>query len=107
MQRVSFAHVRISPAIDKVCDEARAEGEARGEARGEIRGEARGEIRGEARGEARAILTLLDARGLAVSDTVRARILGCTDLATLDRWVRRAATARTAAAIVRPPRTPR
>ncbi len=56
------------------------------------RGRADGEARGRAEGEARGVLAFLDARGLAVSDANRARILGCTDLATLDRWVRRAVT---------------
>jgi hypothetical protein len=34
----------------------------------------------------------LEARGLAVTDAERERILSCTDLETLARWVRRAAT---------------
>jgi hypothetical protein len=58
------------------------------------------EARGEARGEARALLTLLAARGLPVSDAVRTQIVTCTDLATLDRWIARAATARTADEVV-------
>ena len=98
-QRVSFANVPISPAIDRVRDQARTEGRTEGRAEGLTQG--------EAVGEARAILTLLDARGIAVSEAVRARILACTDLATLDRWVRRAATARTASAVVRLPRASR
>ena len=55
--------------------------------------EARGEARGEVRGEARALLTFLTARGFAPSDADRARVLGCRDLATLDRWTRQAVTA--------------
>lgn len=43
-------------------------------------------------GEARAVLTVLDARGFAVSPTQRDRILSCTDLAALEQWVRRAVT---------------
>lgn len=46
-----------------------------------------------ARGRAEALLVLLSARGLAVSDDARARVLACADLATLDAWVRKAATA--------------
>lgn len=56
-------------------------------------GEAEGEARGRAEGEARAVLAILDARGVAVPDDVRARIAGCTDLDQLDTWVRRAVTA--------------
>ena len=39
---------------------------------------------GEARGKAEAILAVLAARGIAVSETLRARILACTEVATLD-----------------------
>lgn len=48
---------------------------------------------GKAEGEARAVLTILDARGVEVPAQVRRRITGCTDLAQLGIWVRRAATA--------------
>ncbi|WP_394838354.1 hypothetical protein LVJ94_15750 [Pendulispora rubella] len=48
---------------------------------------------GEAKGEARAVLTVLSARKLAVSEELRAKILACTDLAVLERWIERAATA--------------
>jgi hypothetical protein len=48
---------------------------------------------GEAKGEAKAVLAILDARGIAVPDEIRARISGCTDLDQLDVWIRRAATA--------------
>ncbi len=57
--------------------------------------------KGAAKGKAESILTVLSARGIAVSDTIRERVLGCTDMATLDVWVRRAAVAPTAAAVVR------
>jgi hypothetical protein len=62
---------------------------------------AEGEARGEARGKARAVLAVLAARGLAVSDEIRSRVLACTDLSTLDRWIARAATASTADDVVR------
>jgi 3-methyladenine DNA glycosylase AlkC len=44
-------------------------------------------------GEAEAVLTILDARGIAVPDEIRANIAKCTDLDQLGRWIRRAATA--------------
>ncbi len=78
-----------------------SDGKAEGEARGEARGRAEGEARGRAEGEAKSILAVLAARGIPVSDAVRERVLGCTDIATLDVWVRRAAVATTAAAVVR------
>jgi hypothetical protein len=44
------------------------------------------------RGRSSAVLAFLEARGLAVSDSQRERILATTDLETLDRWLRRVAT---------------
>lgn len=48
---------------------------------------------GKAEGEAEALLTILDARGLALSEEVRTRITSCTDLDLLKQWLRQAATA--------------
>jgi len=64
----------------------------RGAAEGEARGEAKGEAKGQAKGEARAVLAVLDARGIEVSDRVRERVAGCTDVGQLDAWLRVAAT---------------
>ena len=69
---------------------ARAEGEAVGEARGRAAGEAVGEARGRAAGEAASLLAVLEARGLAPNEELRCRILATTDLAALERWLRRA-----------------
>ncbi|MEQ4303811.1 hypothetical protein ABNF97_20930 [Plantactinospora sp. B6F1] len=62
--------------------------------------DAHGEARGEARGEGRAVLTVLETRGVPVSEAVREQILTCTDLAQLDIWLRRAVTAVTAEDVV-------
>ena len=59
-----------------------------------------GEARGEARGEGKSVLTVLDARGIAVPDAIRDQILACTDLTQLDTWLRRAVTATTADGVV-------
>jgi hypothetical protein len=48
------------------------------------------EAAAEARGEAMAILKVLEARGLAVSEAQREEILGCHDREQLDRWLQRA-----------------
>ena len=45
-----------------------------------------------AKAKARAVLTVLAARKLAVSDTLHTKILTCTDLTTLERWIHRAVT---------------
>jgi hypothetical protein len=58
-------------------------------------------VEGEAKATARGILAVLGARGISVSDAIRTRILGCSDVATLDAWIRRAAVVSTAAAVVR------
>ncbi|WP_340377556.1 hypothetical protein U5640_22430 [Streptomyces sp. SS7] len=52
--------------------------------------------RGEARGAAAGVLRVLEVRGLAVSEQVRARITTCTDLARVDDWLERAGSVRTA-----------
>lgn len=57
--------------------------------------------KGQAEGKAEGILAVLAAREIPVSETIRERILGCTDIDTLDVWIRRAAVASTAAAVVR------
>ena len=49
--------------------------------------------KGEARGEAQALLRVLSARGIAVPDDVRTRIVNCTDVDQLGAWIERAATA--------------
>ena len=82
-------------AYRRVMDEiqqARDYGDAR-QARGIAEGEARGAIRGKAEGKAEAVLSVLKARGIDVDEAACERILACTDSATLDRWIARAATA--------------
>ncbi len=49
--------------------------------------------RGEAKGLRMAITSLFSARRLTLSDSARARIAACSDIATLTRWHERAATA--------------
>jgi predicted transposase/invertase (TIGR01784 family) len=51
------------------------------------------EARKEGKAEAKAqdVLAFLGARGLHVSNAVRERVLACTDLDTLDRWITLAA----------------
>ncbi|MCB0927698.1 MAG: hypothetical protein KDB70_07235 [Mycobacterium sp.] len=44
-------------------------------------------------GEARQLLAVLAARGIAVSEDIRARIDGCADPDQLNTWLTKAATA--------------
>ncbi len=46
----------------------------------------------EQKAMAEAVLTVLDARGLAVSDAQRERVMACRDQSTLTRWQRAAVT---------------
>jgi hypothetical protein len=62
-------------------------------AEGKAAGLREGETRGEVKAKAAAVLAVLAARGVAVSEEVRARVEACKDAATLDRWLGRAATA--------------
>jgi hypothetical protein len=64
-------------------------------------GKVEGKAEGEAKGKAEALLHILATRGLAVSDSDRDRILSCTDLATLDRWIDRAIRASTMSDVMR------
>ncbi|MCC6216846.1 MAG: hypothetical protein IT376_18450 [Polyangiaceae bacterium] len=54
---------------------------------------------GKAEGKAEDILAVLEAREVAVSPALRARILECRDLGALDLWLRAAATCATADAL--------
>jgi hypothetical protein len=71
----------------------KAEGLAKGKAEGLAKGKAEGLARGNAAGRAESLLILLDRRGIAVPPALRKKILGCTDVAQLDRWFVRAVTA--------------
>ena len=53
----------------------------------------------EAVGEARALLAVLGARKLSVDDATRERIERCAEPETLERWIRKAATATTLAEV--------
>ncbi|PTL82868.1 hypothetical protein DAT35_18070 [Vitiosangium sp. GDMCC 1.1324] len=57
-------------------------------------GRRKGLAEGRAEGLAEGILRILASRGVRVNDESRQRILGCTDLATLDLWFEQALRAR-------------
>ena len=59
----------------------------------EARGRDKWLAEGKVAGAQGALLTLLEARGLAVSETESATIGACADPAQLDQWIVRAATA--------------
>jgi hypothetical protein len=57
-----------------------------------VEAKAEGRAEGEARGEAKSVLAVLEARGIAVTEAQRERILQCPDLERLSTWVRKAVT---------------
>lgn len=63
------------------------------EAAAEAKGEAKGKAEGRAEGIAGAILKVLEARRVAVTEAQRQEILRCQDLHRLDRWLHQAARA--------------
>jgi hypothetical protein len=61
------------------------------------------EAAAKAEGKAETILTVLEARGVAVSQAQREEILRCSDLARLSRWVVRASLATSAEEVTAEP----
>ena len=55
---------------------------------------------GEVKAKVAAVLSILEARGIAVDGETQARIEGCSNLPTLERWIVRAVTAASAAEVV-------
>jgi len=66
----------------------------RGYAEGGAKGRAEGQAEGRAEGQAKALLRVLAARGLEVTESQRDQIQQCTDFDALDRWLDRAVTVR-------------
>jgi len=64
---------------------------------------AEGLTQGRTEEAARALLTALRARGIAVPDTVRERILAQRDPERLERWLEKAAVAASVTAVIDEP----
>lgn len=64
-------------------------------------GMSKGRTQGLSSGQAEGVLTVLGAKGIPVSDAIRAQIRACTDLDTLQRWLIRAVTATTAEDVIK------
>jgi hypothetical protein len=78
-------------------EEGRKEGWEEGRKKGREEGRKVGWEEGRARARAEAVLTVLAARGVPVSDVERERILACRQPAVLERWIARAAVVEAAA----------
>jgi hypothetical protein len=82
-----------NPVLQDWKDAAKSEAKAEGRVEGRVEGRAEGRAEGEVKGRAESVLRVLKARGLAVSMAQRKEILGCPDIARLDRWLDRVAVA--------------
>jgi predicted transposase/invertase (TIGR01784 family) len=99
---------RLDRSLSK--DAARAEGRAigmaegiqEGRAEGIERGRAEGIERGRAEGIVSALTTILEARGLALTEAELQRIRGSNDEAQLERWMRLGLTVQSAAELFTP-----
>jgi hypothetical protein len=91
----------MTSVADKYHSEVFREIAERNFAEGEAEGQAKGKAEGKAEGEAQAVLTVLEARGIAVPAEVREQILGCIDLVKLDICLRRALVVHTADEVLR------
>ncbi len=65
-----------------------AQGVEQGLQRGLKQGRQEGELKGRLEGERWALLQVLEARGLKVEGAARRRLMTCTELAQLERWLR-------------------
>jgi predicted transposase YdaD len=69
-------------------------------AEGRKEGRVEGRAEGLAEGRADGVLRILSIRGVRMDEKSRQRILGCRDLATLDRWFERALHAHSLAEVL-------
>lgn len=112
-QYYEYAYSMAAPAVQRILGEIMAsstwpvyspfarehfgrgkdEGLAEGRAEGRDEGLAEGRAEGRAKGEAEAVLRVLAARRIEVSEEARARISACADLRQLEAWLDRASVA--------------
>ena len=81
------------PIIEDLVRYGEDRGRERGHSEGKAEGKAEGRAEGRAEGKAEDVLSILRARGLAVSTADEQRIAGCRDVAQLDEWISRAVRA--------------
>ena len=104
--------IEMQPGLEKFFTAAQRRnferGQAEGEAKGRAEGKAEGEAKGKAEGEAKALLQILTRRGLTLTAEQRRRIMGCMDVAILERWLDRALSVTSVAELLAAaPRAPR
>jgi hypothetical protein len=102
--RIMLDPLRDFPMVRDGYRKGKAEGFAKGvikgEAKGKVEGKAEGKAEGKVEGKAESVLTILQERGVPVTRTLRQKILACTDPVVLDRWLRSAISAASAADVL-------
>ncbi|MGA5132746.1 hypothetical protein [Streptomyces blastmyceticus] len=78
------------PGRGTMIERALLEGEAKGRVKGLAEGRAEGLAEGLIEGRRLVVVSALRSRDIDISLEVRERILSCTDLDTLERWLDRA-----------------
>lgn len=86
---VNFRHVLRKLTGHETLDGFVASEKSASKAEGKVEGRAEG----KAEGKSEAVLAVLQARGIALQEDDTARVKSCSDQATLDRWLQKAATA--------------
>jgi hypothetical protein len=79
MERQIEGEATLPPFVQKLIDRGKLEGLREGELKG-MRG-------GKLEGKRDTLLRLLARAGIVLSESERARVQACTDMATLDRWI--------------------
>ena len=91
----------LEKGLEKGREKGREEGLEEGLEKGREEGLEKGREEGFLAGKASAVLGVLAARGLSATPALRRTIATCTDASKLDVWLARAATAASAADVVR------
>jgi len=104
--------IEMQPGLEKFFTKAQRQnferGRAEGVAKGRAEGVAKGKAEGVAKGKAEALLKIVTQRGLTLTAEQRRRIMGCRDVAVLERWLDRALSVSSVAQLTAAaPRSPR
>ena len=95
-ERAKMAEQDARGALTVARQEGLTEGKREGRREGRREGKLEGKREGRLEGKREMLLRLLTRAGIALTDDDRARIEGCSDAATLDRWVENVLGAKTA-----------
>ncbi len=80
----------LEKGLEKGKKKGLEEGKKKGLEEGLEKGQKRGLLQGQLEGARRALFKVLDARGLTVDSAARRRLMACTELAQLERWLGKA-----------------